>query len=106
MSNNTLTVTVFAATLLDTVFFLSLNIKILKKKLKRWDVNSTIYFIMSLTNVMSAEKQKKERWKVVHRYDDDESAIIMRHQAICLIEILAGCAGSAWLLAKLFAPKP
>lgn len=79
MSNNTLTVTVFAATLLGAVFFLSLNIKILKKKLKRWDVNSTIYFIMSHTNVMSAESKRRRDGKSC------TAATMMRARSLCAI---------------------
>ena len=101
-----LSLTIFVSALLSAFLSFLLNIKILKRKLKRWDGNSTIYFIMSLTNGMSVNKQKKERWKVVHGYNEEESATILRSQTICLIEMLAGFVASAWLLAKFFAPKP
>jgi len=105
MSPGILTSAVFVSALLSVFLCLLLTVRILKRKLKRWDSSSTIYFILSLGNAISVNRHKKERWQVVHGYSEDESTTILRHQMMCLIEILAGFVAGSWLLAKFFAPQ-
>jgi hypothetical protein len=106
MSSNMLTLAVFFSALLSVSLCLFLNIGILKCKLKRWDSNSTIYFVMSLSNAISVNEHKKEWWRNVLGYDEDESTTILRHQTMCLLETLVGFVVSGWLLARFFALKP
>lgn len=100
-----LTSAVFLSALLSAFLCLLLNVGILKRRLKRWNSNATIYFIMSLGNAISVNRHKKERWQVVHGYSEDESAAILHRQRICLIEMLAGFAAGTWLLARFFDPQ-
>ena len=73
-----LTSAVFLSALLSAFLCLLLNVGILKRRLKRWNSNATIYFIMSLGNAISVNRHKKERWQVVHGYSEDESAAILQ----------------------------
>jgi hypothetical protein len=84
MTPNQLTLLLFLSAILGVILALVLNVRIVRSKIRRWDSNSTIWFVLSIGNF--GQKQV-DMWKRRGGYNDDEARIIIRYQLWCLIEI-------------------
>ena len=85
----------FLVTLAGAVTALSVNIALVRRRLRRWDANSSILFVMSVGNF--GERQRA-MWQRKAGYRRDEADVIMKHQLLCLIEIVVGFVLSPFLL--------
>jgi hypothetical protein len=63
-----------------------LNISICKRRINRWDSNSTLLFAFSVSQVGNGRKMKL--WKQKGGYSDMESRIVIGYQNQCLVEII------------------
>jgi hypothetical protein len=95
MHENGLVAIGFLGTLAGAVTAFSVNVALVRRKLRRWDANSSIWFVMSVGNF--GEKQRA-MWQRKAGYGREESDVIMKYQLLCLLEILIGFLLSAFLL--------
>ena len=95
MHENGLVAIGFLGTLAGAVTALSVNIALMRRKLSRWDANSSIWFVMSIGNF--GEKQRA-MWQRRAGYGREESDVIIKYQLLCLLEIPIGFFLSAILV--------
>jgi hypothetical protein len=95
MHENELVAIGFLGALAGVVTAFSVNIALVRRKLSRWDANSSIWFIMSIGNF--GEKQRA-MWQRKAGYDREESDVIIRYQILCLLEMPIGFFLSAILV--------
>jgi hypothetical protein len=87
MHENALVAIGFVGTLAGAVTALSVNIALVRRKLRRWNANSSILFVMSVGNF--GEKQRA-MWQRKAGYGREEADVIIKYQLLCLLEILIG----------------
>jgi hypothetical protein len=83
----------FGLTLLGAVAAFRTNIQIAKRKVNKWDSNSTIWFIMAI----GVGEPALKFWKDKVGYSEDEARLINKYQWLCVGEIFIG-----FLLSNLF----
>ena len=64
-----------------------INIKLARAKVRRWDFNSTVLFVMSVGNF--GEKQRA-MWQQKGGYDEREANVIIDYQLFSLFEMPIG----------------
>src|SRR5882762_7701080 len=74
------------------IFLISVSIRAVRRKVLRWDRNSTIWFIVTLGNCFVGQV---ERWKNLAGYDEAQARIIIRHQIWCLLGLFLAFGASA-----------
>jgi hypothetical protein len=84
MTPNELTLLLFVSALFGAILALVLNVRIVKSKIKGWNSNSTIWFVLSVGNF---GQRQVDMWKRRGGYNDDEAKIIIKYQLLCLIEM-------------------
>jgi hypothetical protein len=70
------------------VVSISLNLTLCKRRVFRWDSNSSIWFIFSLSQI--GFSRKLQFWTNRGRYREEDARIIARLQNMCLVEIIVG----------------
>ena len=95
MHENAMVAIGFLGALAGAVTALSVNIALVKRKLSRWDANSSIWFVMTIGNF--GDKQRG-MWQRRCGYGRGESDVIMKYQLLCLLEMPIGFVLSAILL--------
>jgi hypothetical protein len=84
----------FVAAVAAAVLIFVVNVKKLKRKIPRWDAYATMLFVRSIG---SFGEEHAEKWMRTLSCREEESRTIIRHQLLCLLEILA-----AWFAIALF----
>jgi hypothetical protein len=65
-------------------FVISNRIGAVKRKLTKWDSNSTIWFIISMGNFGAPQI---DMWGRRCGYDEDQAKIMVKHQMLCVFGI-------------------
>jgi hypothetical protein len=87
MHGDGLVVVILLGTFLGVVMALWINIRLAKAKVKRWDFNSTVLFVMSVGNF---GKKQRTMWQQKGGYDERDANVIIEYQLFSLIEMLVG----------------
>jgi hypothetical protein len=82
MSDGWLVVLAFISSVVASAFIISMGIRAAKRRVTRWDSNSTIWFIMTIGNF--GERQV-DVWRRRAGYDEETAGTIIRYQILCLI---------------------
>jgi hypothetical protein len=82
MSDGWLIVLWFLSCLVAWVLVIWASIRVIKRKMERWNSNSAILFIMTIGNF--GERQI-DMWRRRGGYDERQAKIIIRYQAWCLL---------------------
>jgi hypothetical protein len=101
MDGNGLIAIGLIVSILGIVAALWLNIHIVKRKVGRWDSNSTIWFVMSIGNFGI---KQVDMWKRRAGYDEGEASLIIRYQTLCLLEMPLGFIAYGIVLYKVLSP--
>jgi hypothetical protein len=94
MHGDGLTVIIFLGALTGAGLSLYVNISLAKKKIGRWDSNSTALFVMSLG---AFGKRQRETWQRTG-YSEEEASTIIDYQLFSLMEMPLGFVASAILV--------
>jgi hypothetical protein len=94
MHGDSLTVIVFLGALVGAALSLYVNISLARKKIGRWDSNSTVWFVMSLG---AFGKRQRETWRRTG-YSEEEASTIIDYQLFSLMEMPLGFIASVILV--------
>lgn len=94
MSDGWLIVLCFLSSVVASAFVISTAIRATRRKVTRWDGNSTSWFIMTIGNFGA---KQIESWRRIGGYDEDQARIIIRHQMLCAFGMFLSYAGSVAL---------
>ena len=92
MSDGWLVVLQILLTVVVSGFVISMGLRASRRKLPRWDGNSTILFIMTLGNFGA---KHIELWRRSGGYDEGQARTITKYQLLCVFGTFLAFLGSA-----------
>lgn len=104
MSEKALVALIFVAVNLVAILCMALNVRLVRRRVGRWNANSTVWFVMSLSNSLSTRADRTRAWREMYGYTIEEANRIMNYQLACVAEIIVGFLLTASLLTVCFAP--
>jgi hypothetical protein len=91
VSDGWLIVFCFLSTVVASAFVIAAAIRATRRKVARWDGNSTSWFIVTIGGFGA---KQIDSWKRVGQYDEEQAKIIYGYQLISLLGIFLSFAGS------------
>lgn len=91
MSDGGLIVLWFVLSLIGSIFVIWTSLCTVKRKVARWNGNSSVSFVMTIGGF---GQRQINSWKRLGRYDDDVAKIIIRYQLLCWLGIILWALGS------------
>jgi len=86
--------------LISAVF--ALNINLAKSEIKNWNLQKTVYFIVSIS--LGQKERRVQRLKESCDMDRDDAIVFIGYQEWCLIELFLGCLLLAFFLSLVLHP--
>jgi hypothetical protein len=76
----------FFATVVAAMLIIAVNVRIMKRKLPRWDASATMLFVGSMGRFGEANAEK---WTLAVGCSEEGYRTIIRYQLLCLLEMVA-----------------